>query len=131
MVLLLKNNDFPQLSNFYNNIRDSDYVLCIRGGDFSVRIYESLAMGRIPVFINTDCILPYDHLIDWKSHVVWIDERDLSKADEILADFHSSIHPDDFIRMQVDNRELWKKYLSLSGFYDHLPKLLKGCSEVS
>ncbi|WP_025006945.1 exostosin domain-containing protein [Marinilabilia salmonicolor] len=100
-------------------------------GDFSVRIYESLAMGRIPVFINTDCILPYDHLIDWKSHVVWIDERDLSKADEILADFHSSIHPDDFIRMQVDNRELWKKYLSLSGFYDHLPKLLKGCSEVS
>ncbi len=110
---------------FYNNIRDTDYVLSIRGGgNFSVRIYETLAMGRIPIFINTDCILPYDHLIDWKSHVVWIDEKDLSKGDEILADFHSSIHPDDFVQLQIENRELWKKYLSFPGFYDHFTQLL-------
>lgn len=111
---------------FYENMRDTDYTLCLRGvGNFSVRIYETLAMGRIPVFVNTDCILPYDQFIDWKSHMVWIDENDLSKADEILSDFNSSIHPDDFASLQIVNRELWEKYLSLDGFYSHLSKLIK------
>ena len=44
---------------YYNNILESDYVLCVRGaGNFSVRLYETLMMGKIPVFVNTDCLLP-------------------------------------------------------------------------
>ncbi|RCW36719.1 exostosin family protein [Marinilabilia salmonicolor] len=115
---------------FYKNMRDTDYTLCLRGvGNFSVRIYETLAMGRIPVFVNTDCILPFDQFIDWKSHVVWIDQKDISKADEILSEFHLSIHPDDFTGLQAANRELWEKYLSMDGFYSNLPKLINTDSQ--
>ena len=45
---------------YYNNIKNSDYIICIRGtGNYSIRLYETLMMGRIPIFLNTDCILPF------------------------------------------------------------------------
>ena len=63
---------------FYENMVSSDYIVCVRGGgNFSVRLYETLAMGRIPIFINTDCLLPLNKSIDWKKHVVWIEREDI------------------------------------------------------
>ena len=39
---------------YYENLLDSDYILCIRGaGNFSIRLYETLMVGRIPIFVNT------------------------------------------------------------------------------
>lgn len=104
---------------YYTNIRESDYVLCLRGGgNFSVRFYETLLMGRIPVFINTDCLLPFPDQIPWKEHVVWVEweERHLM-ADKILA-FHRSLSPEQFIALQHKNRRLWKEQMSLSGLYE-------------
>lgn len=110
---------------FYNNIRDTDYTLCLRGGgNFSVRFYETLAMGRIPLFVNTDCLLPYDHNINWKDHVVWIEEGDMDHVAEIIREFHNNIHPDDFVQMQIKNRKLWEDKLTFTGFYSSLDSLL-------
>ncbi|MBT8323868.1 MAG: glycosyltransferase family 47 protein, partial [Winogradskyella sp.] len=54
---------------FYTNIEQNSYTLCIRGaGNFSVRFYETLAVGRIPVLIDTDCPLPLNDSIDWNVH---------------------------------------------------------------
>lgn len=59
---------------YIENMITSDYMLCVRGaGNFSYRLYETLACGRIPVFINTDCVLPYDFIIDWKKYCVWLE----------------------------------------------------------
>ncbi len=59
---------------FYKNMVESDYIVCVRGGgNFSVRLYETLAMGRIPVFVNTDCLLPLTNKINWREHVVWVE----------------------------------------------------------
>ncbi|HEX3069629.1 MAG TPA: hypothetical protein VHX14_13750, partial [Thermoanaerobaculia bacterium] len=52
---------------FVENIRDSDYVVCVRGsGNFSTRLYETLCMGRIPLIIDTDCVVPFAGLDEWK-----------------------------------------------------------------
>jgi hypothetical protein len=111
---------------FYDNLIHSDYILCIRGGgNFSVRLYETLMMGRIPLFINTDCILPFDHLIDWKKHLVWVEEKDMKYAPEILADFHHDLHPDDFKQLQLSNRKLWEDYLNTLAFFTHLAEMMK------
>ena len=63
-----KGNSFQRVrKEFYKNIDSTDYTLCIRGtGNFSARFYETLALGRIPIFINTDCMLPFNDMIDWK-----------------------------------------------------------------
>jgi len=106
---------------FFNSIINTDYTLCVRGGgNFSVRIYETMALGRIPLFVNTDSILPFDDQIDWKQHLVWVEEADLKRVGEILADFHQSIHPDDFKQLQINNRNMWLKYLSGEGFHKQL-----------
>ena len=103
---------------FYENLKDSDYVVCVRGaGNFSVRFYETLAMGRIPVFINTDCALPLQREIEWKKHVVWVEKKEINNCAKKVKDFHSALSSNDFIDLQLANRSLWKEKLTLDGFF--------------
>lgn len=101
---------------YYNNIRESDYVLCVRGGgNFSVRLFETLMMGRIPVFVNTDCLLPFPDQINWKQHTVWIEWKDRHQLQKKIMDFHSRLTDQEFVDLQKSNRRLWKETLSVSG----------------
>ena len=105
---------------FYDNLKNSDYVVCVRGaGNFSIRFYEALAMGRIPVFINTDCALPFDNEIDWKKHVVWVEYNERHEVAEKVADFHRVLSEKDFIDLQLANRKLWEERLTLRGFFNN------------
>ena len=97
---------------YYENIKNSDYVLCLRGtGNFSIRLYETLMMGRIPIFINTDCLLPFNNHINWKDHVVWVEWEDRHKIFDIIIDFHEKISEQQFKKMQINNRKLWLEIL--------------------
>ena len=108
---------------YFSNIIESDYVLCLRGaGNFSVRLYETLLMGRIPVFINTDCLLPLEDEIDWKKHVVWIEWQDRRKVTEKIVDFHRRMTGEEFIQRQKSNREIWKSRLNVRYYLEHLIK---------
>jgi len=105
-------------NQFKNNITGSDYTLCMRGtGNFSARLYETLAMGRIPIFINTDCILPFSEEINWRNHIVWVEFKELSRLNEFILDFHSKLSEEKFLLLQKSNRQLWEKYFQYSGFY--------------
>ena len=106
---------------FFQNIYDSDYIVCVRGyGNWSVRLYETLACGRIPIFVDTDCVLPFDFAVEWKKHCVWVDKKEVSHIAEIVADFHGRLNPDDFLELQKSCRRLWEERLSISGFMSHL-----------
>lgn len=103
---------------YVQNICGSDYVLCVRGaGNFSYRLYETLACGRIPVFVDTDCLLPYHSSIDWKQHCVWLDESDLGHLPLKVAQFHDSLTDRQFIDLQKSCREFWQKFLSPEGYF--------------
>ncbi len=115
----------PQLvrQEFVNNLLNSDYSLCVRGqGNFSYRLYETLSLGRIPVFVNTDCVLPYENYIDWKNLGVWIEERDLADLPERIASFHDSLSNDDFQNLQKKCRATWEEWLSPEGFFRNFYK---------
>lgn len=112
---------------YYSQLIDFPYQLCASGfGNYSFRFYEILLSGRIPVLINTDCQLPFEHIIDWKKHIVLIEEADAGKANQLLKDFHSSIHPDDFTKMQMDNQDLYKNFLTKRGFFTNLELAISG-----
>lgn len=116
-----RNNPAQQArADFLNNVLDTDYTVCVRGGgNFSVRFYEALALGRIPAFVDTDCILPYHDIIEWRRYIPWIDETQLRDAGKLLADFHSKMSPAEFREHQVVCRRLWEERLTADGFYDH------------
>lgn len=101
---------------YFDNIKNSDYVLCVRGGgNFSVRLYETLMMGKIPVFVNTDCLLPFEQEIVWKNHVVWVEWKDRKNIAQLVVDFHKNTTSEAFSTLQLNNRILWKETLSISG----------------
>lgn len=105
---------------YFSNIKQSQYVLCIRGaGNFSVRLYETLAMGRIPVLVNTDCLVPLDHTIDWKKHVVWVEAHEIKFISQKIVDFHAGLSKDEFQYICKSNRQLWREPLHLDGFFKH------------
>jgi len=111
---------------FFQNIMDSDYIVCLRGGgNFSVRLYETLAMGRIPVFVNTDCILPYDQILEWKKYTIWIEAADLSSLPDRIVSFHNSLSEEQFMGLQKKCRQLWENYLSMNGFYQNFLQNIK------
>jgi hypothetical protein len=104
---------------------NSDYILCARGkGNFSFRLYETLSCGRIPVFINTDCVLPYDFEINWKEFCVWVEEEDIDSIAKRVAEFHNALTPEGFTAIQRKCRKLWEDRLSPEGFFANFHKHL-------
>jgi hypothetical protein len=103
---------------YVQNMLESDYILCARGGgNFSYRLYETLSCGRIPLFVDTDCVLPYHSEINWKEYCVWVDENEIDKVDKNIAEFHESLNPEDFLELQQKCRKLWDERLSPHGFF--------------
>jgi hypothetical protein len=106
---------------FIDNIINSDYTLCVRGiGNNSVRFFETLCCGRIPVFLNTNCVLPFDQIIDWKNLCVWVEEEDIDDIARAVETFHNKLSEAEFLELQKKLRVLWEEYLSPVGFFKHL-----------
>jgi len=83
-------------SMFFNNVRfvhiykkmltESIFSLCPRGtGVSSIRLWESMASGTIPVIISDGYKLPLENAIDWSSFSVIIKEKDVEKIPQILV----------------------------------------------
>src|SRR3989338_830174 len=114
--------DFERMNRlrqeYVQNMIESDYIHCTRGGgNFSYRLYETLSCGRIPVFINTDCVLPYHSDINWKEYCVWVDETEVDRTAEKVIDFHKTLSPEDFTELQKRCHKLWEDWLSPVGFF--------------
>jgi len=100
---------------FFKNIENNLYTICIRGGgNFSVRLYETLIMGRIPIIIESDASLPLEGKIDWNSFTVITNSDNLIK--NILL-FHSSHSNEMLIEIQNKNRNLMIKSLNRIDYF--------------
>lgn len=111
-------------TEFYENIKNSHYTFCIRGGgNFSLRLYETLAMGRIPLLINTDCSLPFQTVIDWSKHCVIVDESNFTNTEDELLRFHSKFDEKQFLELQTSNRLLWQNYFTRVGYFSKIHDL--------
>lgn len=107
---------------FYNNIERNLYTLCVRGaGNFSIRLYEVLAMGRIPVLIKSDFQLPLPWL-EWENHCVITDKKNIA---ERLIKFHNSHSPEDLYKMQESNQKFWNEKLSFEGYFREVHNFFK------
>jgi hypothetical protein len=117
--------DHPTVREFFDNVLGSDYTVCVRGyGNWSIRLYETLACGRIPVLIDTNCVLPFDDIVDWRRYCVWVPSDDVARAGDYVADFHDRLSADQFLALQHECRGLWETRLTRSGFLSHLREYL-------
>lgn len=118
----------PTRLEFIENIAGSDYTVCMRGqGNFSVRLYEVLSLGRIPVYVDTDGLLPFTHVLPWRELCVWVEAHEVAHVAEKVADFHHALSPAAFVERQRELRAIWERWLTPRGFYGnfhlHFPEL--------
>ena len=114
-----RNNHWRRsFAEFRDNILSSHYTLCPRGGgNWSYRLYETLCLGRIPVFFDTNCVLPYESLIHWRDYCVWVEGDEVSQTAEAILRHYQDHTPESFVAAQRRCRQLWLDYLSLDGFF--------------
>lgn len=110
-------------NEYIDSIVNSDYVLCVRGyGNFSFRFFETLSLGRIPVLVDTLCVLPYDNLYDYRDTFVFLSKEEVDRIGDHVTAFHLRFASErSFVAHQQRLREFWKEYLSPEGFFSHLP----------
>lgn len=112
-------------AEYARNMQESPYALTVRGaGNFSYRLYEVMSSGRIPVFINTDCLLPFYDWIDWKKQMVWIEATERQRLPEIIKSFHAGHNADSLLALQKQNRAIYEEWLSPLGFARNLYRIL-------
>lgn len=103
---------------FYENMFNNLYTFCLRGvGNFSIRFYEALAVGRIPILFDTDCELPFAGVIDWQKHCLIIDVSDSQSIEKQILNFHNSLSSAEFEELQKGNRKLWEEYLERQSYF--------------
>ena len=111
---------------FYDNIYNNAYTFCIRGvGNFSVRFYETLAAGRIPIVLNTDCRLPLANTIDWSKHCIILEESKKETLEAQIIEFHNKLTAEEFLEIQSDNRKLWENHLARHAYFITMHNLFK------
>jgi hypothetical protein len=105
-------------SEYIENILGSDLVLCAKGdGNFSVRFFEALSLGRVPLLIDTDCPLPLSGLINYDEFIVRVDYRELAKLPTIVAEVYKNWSAEDYEIKQRRAREVFEQYLQIDKFF--------------
>jgi hypothetical protein len=110
----------PDLVNdFLENIKTSHFTVCNRGaGNFSMRFYQTLACGRIPVLVNTDMEFPFADEIDWSSIIV-VANTEAELIDKIVECWNAR----DVIAMQRNCRTVFDSYFAGATFFDKVLRL--------
>ena len=103
---------------YVRSLVGSDYVLCARGfGNYSLRLYECLCVGRLPVIVDTDMVFPFEDQIDWRSVGVWVEEKDIPRLEEKVLEFHARQTAASFLALQRRAREIWSEFIAPESFY--------------
>ncbi len=111
-----KPHDQKLIEDFRNNMINSHFNICNRGnGNFSMRFYETLSFGRIPIIIDTDILLPFENLIDWYNIIIIV-----KKEEELNERILNYYHNNNIIIMQKKCREIYDNYFRGSNFFDRI-----------
>lgn len=110
---------------YARNMLACDYALVARGrGNFSFRLYEAMSAGAIPVFIDTDCRLPFDDRIPYRELFVYVPVQDVHCIGDYLLAFHSRHDSDSLILHRQRIRTTFDEYLAPLAFHRRLSELL-------
>ena len=122
------NNSWGNLDDplkFFKNIKNNLYGLCVRGGgNCSLRLGEVLMMGRIPILIDTDCILPFPDLIPYDTNFIRIPIEKINDMVNIIEKYHESHTEEELIQIQKENRLIWETYYVPSNAFAQVKSII-------
>jgi hypothetical protein len=110
------------LQEFIDITERSTYCLCFAGyGDSSFRLYQSIELGAIPVYIaHRGHWLPFTDEIDWNEFCVLLTEDDIPDLENILKSIPESKQQ----KMLDRGKEVWEKYFTMESVCKNILKRL-------
>jgi hypothetical protein len=103
---------------YLGNMRAHAYGLAPKGdGNYSLRFYELLSLGRIPVVPDTDMGFPLADLVPYDDFVVKVPLADLGRAGEILRAWHEARGPEGLAAASRAARAAFERYLYAPRFF--------------
>ena len=110
-----KPNDKNYIEDFENNVKETHFTLCNRGkGNFSIRFYQILSMGRIPILIDSDMVFPFEKEIDWEKFIV--KSKSESKLIRKLLDFWETKSDTEIQEIQEKCKKIHEEYFEPKSF---------------
>lgn len=104
---------------FKNVAQHSVFSLCPRGyGSTSYRLYESIQLGSIPVYVSDRQLLPWNDEIDWRDFCILVKPDEI----EVLYDRLASMTGSQVRRMQDCLSGVWERHFSIEASCRHIAK---------
>jgi hypothetical protein len=82
-----------------------------------------MMMGRIPILIKTDSVFPFEEKYNLNDVGIVIEESDLTKQKVNLIELVENYYEKNKLHLldiQQNNRNIWEKYYSTSGFLNNI-----------
>ena len=100
------------LQAYRENLRRTITVCCPRGAGLnSIRFFETLATGRIPILISDDCVLPLEDQLNYPAFSLRLPESRIPEIGVFLADWFVQTPPDKVARMCAAAGQAWEEHL--------------------
>lgn len=101
-------------------LADSKFVLCPKGiGTSSIRLFETLQAGRVPVIISDEWVAPAGP--DWNRFAVFIREKDIDKIPKILE-----LEEANWIQKSRLARIAWEDFFAPDTIFSYMIDVLSG-----
>lgn len=97
-------------NEYINNIYSSKFPLVTRWDwNYSYRLYEVMSAWKIPLFIDTDCKLPFENEINYKELFIWVPYEDLKHID-MYIDLYLKKHKN-LKEIENEIKDIYENYL--------------------
>jgi hypothetical protein len=94
-------------------LRDTLLVICPAGtGRNSIRLFEALSMGRVPVLLSDEVVLPMADRIPWDDYVFRVPEGLAPQLPYLIEDWVGQWGREALMERGRRCRALWEAYLS-------------------
>lgn len=115
-----------RIKMFRDSIVESLLTFCPRGsGENTMRFFEVMSLGRIPVFIGDSCVFPFEDKIDWNDVCLRIPEKDIPNMESVIKDYIKSIGKKGLLDKGKKARTVWEEFFSANGLMNQIFRILE------
>ncbi|MEG3986880.1 hypothetical protein QUA13_06930 [Microcoleus sp. S28C3] len=101
-----------QRAEYIENIENNAYILAMRGDDNGCyQLLEVMSAGRIPVFIDTNRLLPELRGMKWEDFCVIVPFSEVHRIGDYIQAFHDKLSDEDFAEVCRKSRAAFEQLL--------------------
>ncbi|NQE32756.1 hypothetical protein [Microcoleus asticus] len=101
-----------QRAEYIENIENNAYILAMRGDDNGCyQLLEVMSAGRIPVFIDTNRLLPELRGMKWEDFCVIVPFSEVHRIGDYIQAFHDKLSDEDFAQVCRKSRAAFDQLL--------------------